>query len=239
MLEHTHIKELNMNVLIAEDDVNIREGLVSLLEKEGYDVTPACDGHQALTAYENHMPDFIILDIMMPKVSGYDVCKNIRQKDTTTPILFLSAKSEEIDRVVGLEIGGDDFVSKPFGSKELMARVRAISRRSIAQNNSNTSVESFIMSDLTVFPAELRAKRGEYAIDLGPRDIKILQLLMEYRGKAVDRRLLFHRCWGEDYIGTTRTLDQHISQLRKKVEIDPKNPTLIQTIHGVGYRFDE
>ncbi len=227
-----------MNVLIAEDDVNILEGLVKLLEREGYSCQKAPDGEEALNMYQEQKPDFIILDIMMPKVNGYDVCREIRKNDKNIPILFLSAKSEEIDKVVGLELGADDFVSKPFGTRELMARVRAISRRVLHKDTANTVVDNFAMGAIDVYPLELRASRNENSIELGPRDVKILQLLHSKKGKVVTRNELFDVCWGESFFGTTRALDQHISQLRKKIEDNPKEPEIIKTVHGVGYRYE-
>jgi len=243
-----------MKILVAEDDYNILMGLVEVLEDEGYHPIPARDGEAALQAYQAEQPDFVILDIMMPKQNGYDVCRAIRKSNTTIPILFLSAKSEEIDKVVGLELGADDYLTKPFGIKELTARIRAIARRvkvnkstqqvpieaspSNPQPQENTS-ESFLISDLMVSPGELRARRGETVIDLSIRDVKILQSLFKYKGKVLDRNTIFNECWGTDYYPNSRTLDQHISQLRKKIEVNPKSPKIIRTVHGIGYRYDE
>ncbi len=227
-----------MKVLIAEDDINILEGLQLLLEKEGYNTIPAQNGAIALDKYSQEKPDFLLLDIMMPEVNGYDVCKEIRKENATIPIIFLSAKSEEIDRVIGLELGADDFVSKPFGTRELMARVRAVSRRALAQKPIEQQSDSFSMADIVIKSSELRVEKGDNTIDVGPRDIEILRLLNENKGKIVTRNMLFDRCWGEDFFGSTRTVDQHISQLRKKIEDNPKDPKIIVTVHGSGYRFE-
>lgn len=227
-----------MRVLVAEDDPHIREGLVQLLETEGYECVAAADGDRALRAYADTPPDFVILDIMMPERNGYDVCREIRKTDTKTPILFLSAKSEEVDKVVGLELGADDFVSKPFGSRELMARVRAISRRVLSVSEPDESTGPFEIGDLRVVPTELRAYRGERAIDINPRDVQILRLLARNRGKVITRTDLFDKVWGASYYGTTRAMDQHISQLRKKIETDPREPRIILTVHGAGYRYE-
>lgn len=227
-----------MKVLIAEDDINILEGLQLLLEKEGYNTITANNGAIAVEKYNSENPDFVILDIMMPELNGYDVCKEIRKSNATIPIIFLSAKSEEIDRVIGLELGADDFISKPFGTRELMARVRAVSRRALAQRPKEEQKDAFSMADLTVKASELRVEKGEKSVDIGPRDVEILRLLNENKGKVVTRNMLFDRCWGEDFFGSTRTVDQHISQLRKKVEDNPKEPKIIMTVHGSGYRFD-
>ncbi len=227
-----------MKVLIAEDDINILEGLQRLLEKEGYSVITASNGAIAVEKYSAEIPDFVILDIMMPELNGYDVCKQIRNSNATIPIIFLSAKSEEIDRVIGLELGADDFISKPFGTRELMARVRAVSRRALRQSSEKSEQDSFAFGKMVVKPSELRIEKEGKQIDLGPRDIEILRLFVEYRGKVVNRNLLFDRCWGEEFFGSTRTVDQHISQLRKKIEDNPKEPLYIVTVHGSGYRFD-
>lgn len=225
-----------MKVLIAEDDRHTREGLVEVLESEGYDVVSAGDGVTALRLFRESTPDFVCLDIMMPAASGYEVCKSIRSASPDLPIIFISAKAEEIDRLVGFELGADDFIIKPFSVREVVARVRAVSRRCYAQQESPP--ENFSMDELLVIPAELRARRGDHVVELSPRDVKLLQLLHASAGKALNRHTLFRHAWGEDYFPNSRTLDQHISQLRKRIEVDPKNPQIIRTVHGVGYRYD-
>lgn len=227
-----------MRILVAEDDDNIRAGLTHVLEREGYRCIPAANGREALNLFREHKPDFLCLDIMMPELNGYDVCREIRRTDQQTPILFISAKSEEVDRVLGLELGGDDFITKPFGVREVLARIRAIARRLLAREAAAEHADVFEMDDLVVYPAELRARRGNDTIDLGPRDVKILRLLFEHRGQALDRNEIFDACWGVDYFPNSRALDQHVSQLRKRVERDPRQPRIIRTVHGVGYRFD-
>lgn len=225
-----------MKVLVAEDDANIRAALVEILEHEGYQVVQAEDGEQAIQLFREAEPHFVCLDVMMPKKSGYDVCREIRKTSETTPIIFLSAKSEEIDKVLGLELGADDYVMKPFGRMELVARVRAVSRRYLRENVSD-SPGRFIMRDLEVAPDELRARRSEQQIDLSLREVQILRLLHRRAGQVVDRDLMFQECWGIEHYPNSRTIDQHIATLRKKVEKNVKNPEIIQTVHGVGYRF--
>ena len=227
-----------MRVLIAEDDSNIRAGLKEILSREGYQVIEAANGTEALERFEAERPDFICLDIMMPDRSGYDVCRAIRKKNETVPVVFISAKSEEIDKVLGLELGADDYILKPFGVQEVLARIRAITRRCLAQVSTDGFAGAFEMHDLEISPTELRARRDGKTIDLGLRDVKILQLLHRNRGKVVDRTTLFDQCWDLDHIPASRTLDQHISQLRKRIESDPKVPRIIHTVHGVGYRFE-
>jgi DNA-binding response OmpR family regulator len=226
-----------MKVLIAEDDVHTREGLAEILRGEGYGVLLAADGAQALECFEREGPDLVCLDVMMPGADGFEVCRRIRAR-SAVPIIFISAKAEEIDKVVGLELGGDDFIVKPFGVREVIARIRAVTRRCLAARGPGASGGPFAMGDLEVRPAELRAFRDGRAIDLSLRDVRILELLHRNRGKALERNAIFNACWGEDYFPESRTLDQHISQLRKRIEIDPKRPRIILTVHGVGYRFD-
>lgn len=225
-----------MKVLVAEDDRFTREGLVEVLENEGFRVIAAVDGSEAIRLFHQESPDFVCLDIMMPGHSGYEACRAIRSVAAEIPIVFISAKAEEFDRLVGFELGADDFIVKPFSLREVVARVRAVARRCCARQ-ADAPVE-FQMGDLTVIPTELRARRGGETIELSPRDVKILRLLYDYAGKALDRNTIFRFGWGEDYFPNSRTLDQHVSQLRKRIEVDPKNPRLIQTVHGVGYRFD-
>ena len=225
-----------MKVLIAEDDRFTREGLVELLSGEGYDVISASDGTQAVDLFHAHQPDFVCLDVMMPSQSGYEACRAIRDENPSVPIIFISAKSEEMDRLVGFDVGADDFIIKPFSVREVVARVRAVARRCNALKPAAPA--EFRMGGLTVLPAELRARRGEEIIDLSPRDVRILQLLADNPGKALDRNTIFNHAWGEDHFPNSRTLDQHVSQLRKRVEEDPKMPNLICTVHGVGYRYD-
>lgn len=228
-----------MNILIAEDDLHIREGLAELLETEGYQVTAAADGRQALSHFNTQTPDLVLLDIMMPNVSGYDVCREIRKTNEHVPVIFISAKSEEIDRVVGLELGADDYIMKPFGVREVLARIRAATRRSQLSNSTNESENTrFSMNGLEISPNELRARRGETTIDLSPRDLAILKALHDKAGNVLDRDTLFNHGWGRDYLPSSRTLDQHIAALRKRIEADQKNPTIIKTVHGVGYRYD-
>jgi DNA-binding response OmpR family regulator len=228
-----------MKVLVAEDDQNIRKGLVEILEAEGYQTVPACNGRQALDLFAREAPDFVCLDIMMPGSDGYEVCREIRRHDPRVPIIFISAKSEEIDKVLGLELGADDFITKPFGVKEVIARIRAVARRCLAAApEPSPAMEPFRMADLEIRPLELRARRDNTVIDLSLRDVKILALLHRRQGQAVDRFAFFQECWGYDHLPNSRTLDQHIAQLRKAVEINPREPSIIKTVHGVGYRFD-
>lgn len=227
-----------MKVLIAEDDRNILRGIVELLENEGYKTLPVEDGEAALQTFDKEHPDFICLDIMMPKLNGYEVCKRIRAKNQIVPIIFLSAKSEEIDKVLGLELGADDYVMKPFGVREFTARIRAISRRCLARTERETGRRAIMLGDLEVVPSELRARRGDETIELSLREVSLLELFHRRPNEVLTRDILFKECWGVDHFANSRTLDQHVSKLRKKIEKDPKVPEIIKTVHGAGYRFD-
>ena len=227
-----------MKVLLAEDDPLIRKGLAEILKREGYAVFEAADGAGALAVFQSESPDFVCLDIMMPKISGFEACKKMRAARPRVPIIFISAKSEEIDKIVGLELGADDYIVKPFGVKEVIARIRAVTRRCFAAAPDTAADTPFEMGDIVIDPSELRARRGNTVIELSLRDIRILRLLYENRAKAVARHTIFDRCWGSAYLPNSRTLDQHISQLRKRIEVSAAEPRIIRTVHGVGYRYD-
>jgi len=227
-----------MKVLVAEDDMHIREGLMEILAREGYQPLGAADGLQAMTLFRREAPAFVCLDVMMPGRDGYEVCREIRKSNPRVPIIFISAKTEEVDKVVGLELGADDYITKPFGVREVIARIRAITRRTLAARPSTEHQAPFRIGDLEVHPQELRAYRGTQTIDLSLRDVKLLALLRANPGRVLDRNTLFNECWGVDYLPNSRTLDQHIAQLRKRIERDPKDPQIIRTVHGAGYRYE-
>jgi two-component system alkaline phosphatase synthesis response regulator PhoP len=222
-----------MRVLLAEDDAITREAVTELLEAEGHRVTAAKDGLEAIDHWRKHRAELILLDIMMPGASGYEVCRAIRADDRRVPVLFLSAKSEEVDVVLGLELGADDFVRKPFGKHELLARVRAVLRR----NGEAKDDEEFSIGPWRVFPKRLLAERGSETIDLTPRELKLLALLAKRRGEVITRDELLNACWGLEYFPESRTLDQHVLNLRKKIEADPSRPVIIETVRGAGYRL--
>jgi len=226
-----------VKVLVAEDDPNILKGILEVLEMEGYKPLGVPDGQAALEAFDREKPDFVCLDIMMPKVNGYDVCKTIRAKSGTVPIIFLSAKSEEIDKVLGLELGADDYLMKPFGVRELTARIRAVARRCLALKPRAERPGTFTLGDLEVLPMELRARRGSETIELTLREVKLLETFFANPGVVLTRDVLFRECWGIDHFANSRTLDQHVSKLRKKIEMDANVPMVITTVHGAGYRW--
>ncbi|HWB06503.1 MAG TPA: response regulator transcription factor [Verrucomicrobiales bacterium] len=224
-----------MKILVADDDPLTLEAVCTCLTDDGFSAVPARHGAEALELWGQHRPSLLCLDIMMPKMDGYEVCRRIRASDAAVPILFLSAKNEEIDVVVGLELGADDFIRKPFGKRELLARVRAALRRRVARKG--VAAVSFTLLDLTVFPDELRAVRGGQSIELTPREVSMLRLLHENAGCPVHRDTFLDRCWGMDYYPESRTLDQHIAQLRRKIEVNPATPVIVETVRGVGYRY--
>ena len=223
-----------MTILVAEDDPITLEGIGASLEKEGFTVVPAENGRQALEKWKTEKPDLICLDIMMPEMDGFEACRLIRAQDSDVPVLFLSAKNEEADVVTGLDLGADDFIRKPFGKKELLARIRSTIRRIPREK---TRCSSFQIADLTVYPRELSAERDGGSIDLTPREIGILTMLKQREGEVVTRDELLDRCWGSAYFPESRTLDQHISMLRKRIETDRDSPKIIETVRGVGYRY--
>lgn len=234
---------MTLHILVAEDDPNTRAALVEVLRGEGYRVTEASDGLHAKSLFDQLRPDLACLDVMMPGLSGYDLCRHFRNVRPRLPILFITAKAEEIDKVVGLELGADDYIVKPFGTKEVVARIRAVARRCFASDESKPEPltlpsENFSMADLQIIPRQLRARRDEESIELSPRELRILQLLASKPGEVVGREELFRIGWKDNHIPNSRTLDQTISQLRKRIELDPKKPRIIQTVYGVGYRYE-
>lgn len=231
---------MNPTLLIAEDDAALRDGLKDLFEAEGYDVLPAGNGRTALELWRQYRPLLIVLDIMMPELNGLEVCQQIRREDTHTPILFLTAKAQEIDQVVGLKLGGDDYVTKPFGMQALLARVEALRRRSargLAGSEPDALPDEFPFGEGVVSRKRYEITRTDGTKPLTLRELRLLELFHDHPGEVISRNRLLNEVWGIDYFGTTRTLDQHIAQLRKKVEIDPSRPTLLLTVHGVGYRY--
>lgn len=224
-----------MRILIAEDDANLRRGIADLLTLEGFVAVTAADGTEALAVLDTSAIDLCVLDVMMPGLDGFAVCRAIRERNPQLPILFLTARGEEIDRVLGFECGADDYVPKPFGTRELLARIRALLRRSRTQP---APADRFSMADLIIDRLALRAFRHDVAIDLAPREVRLLEVLHTRADKAVSRDELFDLCWGRDYMPNSRSLDQYVSALRRKVEHDPAKPRIIRTVHGVGYRYD-
>lgn len=227
---------MSIKILVVEDDISIITGVVDLLISENYEVIQATDGDIAIEKYESENPDFVLLDIMIPKKSGYDVCRYIRSKDTTIPILMLTAKGQEVDKVVGLELGADDYVVKPFGINELLARIRALLRRS-KNGVEEENVSRINFGNVVVDCKKFEGKKSDCVFELTMREIDLIKMFKKHEGEVLKRFDILEEVWGIEYEGTTRTLDQHIAKLRQKIEDDPTCPKLIQTVHGAGYRF--
>jgi two-component system, OmpR family, response regulator RegX3 len=227
-------------VLVVEDEASFVEALQIGLSREGFRVEVAGDGVEALERFKQVTPDVVLLDVMLPRVSGLDVCRQIRAQ-SSVPIIMVTAKSGEIDTVVGLEVGADDYVTKPYRSRELVARIRALLRR--ASGDSGDEVEPAATStlrvgDVTLDPEahRLTVRGTEVAVPL--KEFEVLHLLLANAGRVLTREVLIDRVWGSDYVGDTKTLDVHIKRLRSKVEVDPSAPTRIVTIRGLGYKYE-
>lgn len=222
-------------ILIVEDEPNMRLGLKDNLEFEGFEVEIAEDGEAGLNKILNNNYDLVIMDVMMPKMSGFDVCKNVRKAGLSTPIILLTAKGEEIDKVLGLELGADDYVTKPFSLRELLARVKAILRRS---ENFNISENKLVtIGKLEVDFNGYKATSDKKDIQMSHKEFEILHFLWKKRNTTVSRDNLLTEIWGYDETPTTRTVDNFILKLRQKIEVDPNHPKIILTVHGVGYKM--
>ncbi len=221
-------------ILIAEDEADMAAGLRDNLQFEGYEVFVAADGEAALKLATEKSPDLVLLDIMMPKLDGLEVCKRIRQAGFSIPILMLTAKSQEIDIVRGLEVGADDYVTKPFSIRELLARIKAALRRTGAGKNLSRVMQ---IGDATVDLVKGNVDRPGQTHHLGHFELEILKILIENAEKPVDRNKLLDVIWGLEGFPVTRTVDNHIVSLRRKIEPDPKHPRHIVTVHSIGYRF--
>ena len=226
-------------VLVVEDEANLLVALKYNLNSQGYDVLTAEDGETGLALARRERPDLVILDVMLPKLDGFELCRILR-RESDVRILMLTARGEEIDRVVGLELGADDYVTKPFSTRELMARVRNMLRRSSSDDDSNASsdAEVLVSGDLVINLTGHTVRLADKPLDVKPREFNLLSLLVANKGRAFTRDQILERLWGHDYIGDTRTVDVHIRWLREKIEPDPASPQRITTIRGVGYRFD-
>lgn len=227
----------SQSILIVEDEENLRVALQFNLEQEGYVVYSAPDGVSGLELALREQPDLLILDVMLPGMNGYDICRAVR-KESDVPILMLTAKSEEIDKVVGLELGADDYVTKPFSLRELIARVHALLRRRRGEVQGAVVGEVLRAGDLTIDLAGHIARKGGETIDLKPREFDLLALLVANPGRAYSRGQILDAVWGANHFGDERTVDVHVRWLRMKIEEKPSAPTRIVTVRGLGYRFE-
>jgi two-component system response regulator RegX3 len=222
-------------ILIVEDEPSLSEPLSFLLRREGYDTEIAADGREALVAFDRDGADLVLLDLMLPGLSGTEVCRELRTR-SSVPIIMLTAKDSEVDIVVGLELGADDYMTKPYSTRELLARIRAVLRRRVEVDDLDDAV-------LEVGPVRMDVDRhavsvggGEVAMPL--KEFELLELLLRNAGRVLTRGQLIDRVWGADYFGDTKTLDVHIKRIRSKIETDPSQPTLLLTVRGLGYRFE-
>jgi len=222
-------------VLVVEDEESFSDALSFMLRREGYEVGVASDGSTALEEFDRHGADLVLLDLMLPGISGTEVCRTLRQR-STVPIIMVTAKDGEVDKVVGLELGADDYVTKPFSSRELVARIRAVLRR-------RGEPEEMLPSILEAGPVRIDVDRHVVAvrgqtIAMPLKEFDLLELLVRNAGRVLTRGQIIDRVWGSDYVGDTKTLDVHVKRLRAKIEEDPREPTLILTVRGLGYKFE-
>ncbi len=228
-------------VLVVEDEASFVEALTIGLRREGFDVVVATDGAQALEMFDDAQPDLVLLDVMLPKISGIDVCRQLRKR-TQIPIIMVTAKGAEIDTVVGLEVGADDYVTKPYRLRELVARMRAVLRRT-ELNGAGNGVAAMTpgvvqVGDVALDPQEHRVSVAGEELALPLKEFELLHILLANAGRVLPRETLIDRVWGSDYVGDTKTLDVHVKRLRSKIERDPATPTRIVTIRGLGYKYE-
>lgn len=221
-------------ILVIEDEPQMLLGLRDNLELEGYDVQTAADGDEGLHKASSTAPDLVILDIMLPKRNGFDVCRELRARNVSTPIVMLTARSAETDKVLGLELGADDYVTKPFSITELLARVRAVLRRSNPQRQATETVR---IGDIDFDFRLHQARRGQTRVEFTAREFELLRYLVQHIGQVVTREQILNDVWGYEEYPTTRTIDNFVAKLRQKIEKAPHAPEHILTIHGSGYKF--
>lgn len=222
-------------ILLVDDEPLITDSLTYSLQREGFEVETVADGLSAIDAVERFNPDLIVLDLMLPDISGFEVCRRLRAT-TSTPVIMLTARGEEIDRVLGLEVGADDYLAKPFSFRELLARIQATLRR-VAMDRRTSEATPISMRQLTLDPTARRVFKDDKELQLSAREFDLLEILIKNAGRAMSRDDLLKLVWGDEWVGDSRTLDVHIRWLRLKIEDDPASPKYIQTVRGYGYRF--
>ncbi|MBQ4434742.1 MAG: response regulator transcription factor [Clostridia bacterium] len=221
-------------ILIVDDDLNIAQLIKLLLEKEGYDVITCGRGDEALSLFQTKAPDLLLLDIMLPGMDGWQVCRAVRQQ-SSVPIIMLSAKDETFDKVLGLELGADDYITKPFDNKELVARVKAVLRRSAAtESEPNTISWPGLTVSLNTYEVQYRGKQ----LDMPPKELELLYFLASHKNRVFTREQLLEQVWGFEFFGDSRTVDQHIKRLREKMTGSEELGWQIKTVWGVGYKFE-
>src|SRR2546423_10256489 len=227
---------MKMKILVVEDDAHILLGLEEILKSEGYAVAVCKRGDKAVEAVAKERPALVVLDVMLPGLSGFEVCKQLRAKKVNVPILMLTAKGQEMDKVIGLNCGADDYVTKPFGVRELVARANALLRRTKVAVTASAE-DPFQIGDNLIDPKRFELRRGKLREELTAKELKLLELFYAHPGEVFSRDKLLNGVWGYNYYGTTRTLDQVIVQLRKKLGDSADEPKHLLTVHGVGYKL--
>ncbi len=228
-------------IMVVEDEASLRNTIAYNLRRDGHDVIVASDGQEALEAWDKQPADLVLLDLLLPKIDGFEVCRRLRQS-SSVPVVMLTARTDEIERVVGLEIGADDYVTKPFSMRELLARVKAILRRrdllqEELRRTSSEAGEQIVIGSLRIDPARRRVYRGEREVTLKPKEFDLLLHLARHPGQVFSAERLIELVWGYDALGDAGTVRVHVRSLREKLEVDPSHPTLIETVRGVGYRL--
>jgi two-component system alkaline phosphatase synthesis response regulator PhoP len=226
---------MKSRILLVEDEPGLIITLTDRLTSEGYVVETASDGEVGYERALNEVFDLLILDVMLPRMNGFDVCRNLRQKNVTTPIIMLTARGQVVDKVVGLKLGADDYLTKPFEMLELLARVEALLRRSPGIPMS--SPDTYQFGPVRVDFRRVEVDRDGVAVDLSSLEFKLLHYLIEHRGTVISRNKLLDEVWGYDAMPSTRTVDVHVAWLRQKIEVNPRHPQFILTVHGLGYKF--
>jgi two-component system response regulator RegX3 len=224
-----------LRILIVEDEPSLSEPLAFLLGREGYEATIAADGHAALAEFERNGTDLVLLDLMLPGIAGTEVCREIRTR-SQIPIIMLTAKDSEVDVVVGLELGADDYVTKPYSTRELLARIRAVMRRRVESEDDDTAILESGDVRMDVDRHTVSVRGAETAMPL--KEYELLEVLLRNSGRVLTRGQLIDRVWGADYFGDTKTLDVHIKRIRSKIELEPSEPKMLLTVRGLGYRFE-
>ncbi len=235
MVAATYTSQQMPKILVVEDEPSLVDALEYGLATEGFDVVTSSDGEESLRLFDRERPDLVLLDVMLPGIPGTEVCKRIRSA-SAVPIIMLTARDAEIDKVVGLELGADDYVTKPFSMRELTARVRAVLRRGGESDLPDVSAP-LEMRGIRMDPERYEVSARGEPVDLPPKEFALLELLLRNAGRVMTRDLIIDRVWGGDYVGDTKTLDVHIKRLRSRLEEDPREPRLIVTVRGVGYKF--